>query len=53
MDNQIPEIEELIKSVRGPDFPTGGTIMGKEGIINAYTTYHRKYKSNRSFQGKI
>ena len=37
IENPEIEIEELIKSVRGPDFPTGGTIMGKEGIINAYT----------------
>ncbi len=36
IENPNIEIEELIKSVRGPDFPTGGTIMGKEGIRNAY-----------------
>ena len=30
--------EDLIKYVKGPDFPTGGTIMGREGIKNAYTT---------------
>jgi DNA gyrase subunit A len=30
--------EDLIKYVKGPDFPTGGTIMGREGIRNAYTT---------------
>ncbi|MFL2764452.1 MAG: DNA topoisomerase (ATP-hydrolyzing) subunit A [Dehalococcoidia bacterium] len=36
IENPDIEIEELIKSVRGPDFPTGGTIMGKEGIKNAY-----------------
>ena len=30
--------EQLIRYVRGPDFPTGGTIMGREGIRNAYTT---------------
>ncbi len=32
------EIEELLKIVTGPDFPTGAMIMGKEGIINAYKT---------------
>ena len=35
-----PEItnEELMEYVKGPDFPTAGIIMGKEGIKNAYTT---------------
>ncbi len=28
--------EELMRHVKGPDFPTGGTIMGREGIRNAY-----------------
>ena len=30
--------EELMRIVRGPDFPTGATIMGREGIKNAYAT---------------
>ena len=30
--------EELISLVKGPDFPTGGIIVGKEGIRNAYLT---------------
>lgn len=30
--------EDLIKAIKGPDFPTGGLIIGREGIINAYTT---------------
>ena len=30
--------EELMRYVRGPDFPTGATIMGREGIRNTYTT---------------
>ncbi|WP_435171417.1 DNA gyrase subunit A [Paenibacillus glycanilyticus] len=35
-----PEItvEELMGIVKGPDFPTGGIIMGEEGIREAYTT---------------
>ena len=35
-----PEItnEELMKYIKGPDFPTGATILGKEGIKEAYTT---------------
>ena len=35
-----PEItnEELIAYIPGPDFPTGGQILGRAGIYNAYTT---------------
>ncbi len=35
-----PEItnEELMTFIKGPDFPTGALILGKEGIKNAYTT---------------
>ena len=35
-----PEItsEELSSYVKGPDFPTGGIILGKDGILNAYTS---------------
>ncbi len=37
---RIEEIEtdELLKFVPGPDFPTGGTIVGSEGILQAYST---------------
>lgn len=31
-------IEELMEFVHGPDFPTGATILGRRGIIDAYTT---------------
>ena len=30
--------EELMKIIKGPDFPTGGVILGYEGIKQAYTT---------------
>ena len=30
--------EELLKIVKGPDFPTGATILGREGIKQAYLT---------------
>jgi len=33
-DTQLPKILEL---VQGPDFPTGGFILGRQGIIDAYT----------------
>jgi DNA gyrase subunit A len=30
--------EDLMAFVKGPDFPTGGSILGRQGIIDAYTT---------------
>lgn len=38
--DQVDEapVEELLKLVPGPDFPTGGIIMGEEGIQHAYST---------------
>jgi DNA gyrase subunit A len=33
-------IEDLVKFVPGPDFPTAGIILGKDGISNAYATGH-------------
>lgn len=38
IDEDNVTIEDLMQIVKGPDFPTGGIIMGKEGIRNAYTT---------------
>ncbi len=38
IDNPEIEIKELMKLIRGPDFPTGGLITGKQGIVDAYTT---------------
>lgn len=38
MENPDIEIEELMEYIKGPDFPTGGIIMGKTGIRNAYKT---------------
>src|SRR5687767_6467115 len=31
-------VEDLVEIVKGPDFPTGGTILGREGIKAAYAT---------------
>lgn len=31
-------VEDLMEFVKGPDFPTGASIMGQEGLINAYAT---------------
>ena len=38
IDNPEVEIKELCKHVRGPDFPTGGIICGRQGFIDAYNT---------------
>ena len=38
IDNQNITIPELMKFVKGPDFPTGGMICGVEGIKNYFTT---------------
>ena len=36
-EDQVSD-EELLKIVKGPDFPTGGLILGREGIREAYLT---------------
>jgi DNA gyrase subunit A len=38
IDDPMITIEELMNYIPGPDFPTGGVIMGKSGIRQAYTT---------------
>jgi len=49
IDNRIEEdreteIEELMKIVKGPDFPTGAEILGRRGIDEAYRTGRGKIK---------
>lgn len=38
IDNPDISIEQLMHYIKGPDFPTGAFIMGREGIRSAYTT---------------
>ena len=38
IDNPECSTQDLMKVLPGPDFPTGGEIMGKKGIIDAYET---------------
>ncbi|MEW6101311.1 MAG: DNA gyrase subunit A [Candidatus Omnitrophota bacterium] len=38
LDNTEAQIKDLMRFVRGPDFPTGGVICGKAGIKEAYET---------------
>jgi DNA gyrase subunit A len=38
IDDPTIGLEELLKRMPGPDFPTGGRIMGRRGIVEAYAT---------------
>ena len=38
IDNPDTGVKGLMKYVKGPDFPTGGIILGRSGILDAYTT---------------
>ena len=38
IDNHDIELHELMKYIKGPDFPTGATILGNSGIKKAYET---------------
>ncbi len=57
LDNPDVTVDELLQDVQGPDFPTGGIIMGRSGIQNAYRSgrgavtvrgkYHIEEKNKR------
>ncbi|MBZ4470085.1 DNA gyrase subunit A [Clostridioides difficile] len=50
IDNPECSVDDLIKFVQGPDFPTAAIIMGKESIAEAYRTGRGKVKvRSRSF----
>jgi DNA gyrase subunit A len=38
VDDPEIDVEGLMKHIKGPDFPTAGTILGREGIRDAYAT---------------
>jgi DNA gyrase subunit A len=38
IENPDCPIEDLLRIVQGPDFPTGGVIYGRQGIVDSYTT---------------
>jgi len=49
IDNYVLEdrettIEELLEIIKGPDFPTGATILGRQGIVEAYRTGRGRVK---------
>lgn len=43
-ENRDTDLEELMEIIKGPDFPTGGEILGKSGIESAYKTGRGKIK---------
>jgi len=57
IDNKDAKLEDILQFVKGPDFPTGGIIYGKSGILDAYKTgrgsikirakHHIEHKGNR------
>ena len=49
IDDQVEEdkettLEEIMEIIKGPDFPTGATILGRRGIEEAYRTGHGKIR---------
>ncbi|MEO1958630.1 MAG: DNA gyrase subunit A, partial [Nautiliaceae bacterium] len=57
VENKEYTLNDILKFIKGPDFPTGGVILGKSGIISAYKSgrgsikvralYHIEKKGNR------
>ncbi len=44
LDHKDASLEDLMQFIKGPDFPTGGIIYGKKGIIEAYRTGRGRIK---------
>jgi len=44
VDNPESTISDLMEHVKAPDFPTGGTIYGRQGIVDAYNTGRGRIK---------
>ncbi len=57
IDNKDAKLEDILKFIKGPDFPTGGIIFGRGGIVEAYKTgrgsikirakHHIEHKGNK------
>jgi len=52
IDNPQASIKDLMNFVQGPDFPTGGEIIGYEGLVDAYTTGKGKIKIRAKYRVK-
>ncbi len=44
IDDPQAELSRIMEHIQGPDFPTGGIIFGKQGIVNAYKTGRGRIK---------
>ena len=44
LDNPQASLEDIMEYIKGPDFPTGGIIFGKQGIYNAYKSGRGRIK---------
>lgn len=44
LDDKNASLEQIMTKIKGPDFPTGGVIFGKKGIIDAYRTGRGRVK---------
>ncbi len=44
IDNPGLEVKDLMETIKGPDFPTGGNILGMNGIYQAYNTGRGRVK---------
>lgn len=44
LEDKEASLEAVMEYIKGPDFPTGGTIFGKKGIIDAYRTGRGRIK---------
>jgi len=54
IENPNANLKQLMKFVPAPDFPTGGTIIGKEGILEAYQTGKGAFKVRAKVEtGKV
>ncbi len=49
INNPLCKLREVMKYIKGPDFPTGGIIQGKKGILDAFT----KGKGKVVLRGKV
>lgn len=54
IENPNATVKQLMKLVPGPDFPTGGTLVGKEGVLDAYTSGKGAFKVRAKVEiGKV
>ncbi|WP_300368948.1 DNA gyrase subunit A [Hydrogenimonas sp.] len=44
IDNPAAVLDDLLEHIKGPDFPTGGIIFGRKGILDAYKTGRGRIK---------